>query len=263
MLYSGYIPVYFTPVEEYYVPEIFVDITSDKVPGILDYYMISNYGRIWHKHKAKILSTNLDSKGYPFKPLATINGNQNFRIHRLVGLFFLYFPGCENYVINHIDGIKTNNYFKNLEWVTQSDNVVHAYNLGLNKAGKYNKIIVIKICEMLQAGDKTFEQISNELGVSYQLIQAINQKRVYRYISDNYVFPQRKVNTNFSEDQVRAICQYIVDHPKPLLQTLIAYYREILFNVLKIENPSKPIIRTVEKIYNKLSYSYISKDYAF
>ena len=257
-------PVYFTPNQPIiFEPEVFVDISKDRIPEILDYYMISNYGRIWHKYKGKFLVSNVDTKGYLFKPLATIHGNQNFRLHRLVGLHFLYFPGCEKLYINHIDGVKTNNYVRNLEWVTPQENSIHAIETGLVDFHKYSNETVTKICEMLQAGDKTFNVISLELNVPYVLVQAINQKRVYRHISDNYVFPQRKVNTNFSEDQVRAICQYIADHPKPLLQTLKDYYREILFNVLKIKDPSRPIIRTVEKIYNKTTYSYISKDYTF
>ena len=41
----------------YFVPEViseyeeFRPITEQVVPGILNYYMISNFGRIWHKNK--------------------------------------------------------------------------------------------------------------------------------------------------------------------------------------------------------------------
>ena len=57
------------------VPEIFVVISEKLVPGILPYYKISNYGRIWHKYKEMFLTSNVDSKGYMFKPLVTVNIN--------------------------------------------------------------------------------------------------------------------------------------------------------------------------------------------
>ena len=57
---------------------------------------------------------------------------KRFFVHRLVALHF-----CEGYqdslVVNHIDGNKLNNKAENLEWVTRSENDLHAYKLNLRK----------------------------------------------------------------------------------------------------------------------------------
>lgn len=51
-------------------------------------------------------------------------------VHRLVASAFCpgYFEGA---VVNHLDGVKTNNSSHNLEWVTHQENVQKAYEMGL------------------------------------------------------------------------------------------------------------------------------------
>ena len=122
-------PIYFFPESITLPVEEWKDITEDIVPEVLPYYMISNYGRLFHKYKGIILANNIDSKGYLYKPLTTKSGKpKNCRIHRLVMMTFNYFPGCEDVIINHKDGVKSNCFIWNLEWSSYSDNVKHALN---------------------------------------------------------------------------------------------------------------------------------------
>ena len=59
----------------------------------------------------------------------------NYKNHRIVYMYF-HGPIDSNLVINHIDGVKTNNNISNLELVTQEDNIHHAFNNKMIKIPK-------------------------------------------------------------------------------------------------------------------------------
>lgn len=115
------------------------------VKGYDDRFMISSEGRLSNCHTGKILSQNKSKRGY-FEHSTKIGGRNGksvlLRIHRLVAEAFLEPPSQELLDIasstvyglvpvNHKDGNKTNNKPENLEWCTQSENVQHSYDIGL------------------------------------------------------------------------------------------------------------------------------------
>ena len=52
---------------------------------------------------------------------------KTFRVHRLVLMAFAPIENMQNLEVNHIDGNKKNNSLSNLEWVTSSENKLHAF----------------------------------------------------------------------------------------------------------------------------------------
>lgn len=73
-----------------------------------------------------------DDVSYRTYPFVKILGIGLFSIHRLLAITFLKCPGKpEDYMVNHIDGVKSNNAIENLEWCTAQENAIHAYETGL------------------------------------------------------------------------------------------------------------------------------------
>lgn len=82
--------------------------------------------------KEKFLKHKTDSNGYMYVTLCeSPTFSENHRIHRLLMINFRYQEGCEDLVVNHKDGVKSNNCFTNLEWCTRRENALHALATGL------------------------------------------------------------------------------------------------------------------------------------
>ena len=105
-----------------------------KVVGTAMNYEISNYGQVKNKNTKRILKPTLIN-GYLAVGLRANNKTSMSFIHRLVATSFVLCTD-KTYVVNHKDGIKTNNHVENLEWVSLSENGKHAYRLNLHKPNR-------------------------------------------------------------------------------------------------------------------------------
>lgn len=108
---------------------------QEKWVEILDDYKVSNYGRVMHWKRRHVLKQQMQ-KGYKTVSIA----GKKYRVHRLVAQAFI--PNPENKpVVNHMDGCKTNNNVRNLEWTTDLENRIHAEKHGLACKGIAGKKI--------------------------------------------------------------------------------------------------------------------------
>lgn len=92
---------------------------------------ISTNGRVRDIETNEILKPWLDSSGYPIITLKINGKNKLCRIHALMAETFLG-ERPTGYDVNHKVGIKDRVGLENLEYTTRSENVLHAYQTGLN-----------------------------------------------------------------------------------------------------------------------------------
>jgi len=98
------------------------------VDGYIWRYMVSNLwniksSRLW---KEVVLKNTVDNYWYHIVTLCLNWIQKTGKIHRIVAKAFI--PNADNKPqINHINGIKTDNRVENLEWCTESENVLHAF----------------------------------------------------------------------------------------------------------------------------------------
>lgn len=106
-----------------------------KSKNYLNDYVVYEDGSIFNKRLNRPILQQLNSDGYKCVTLRLgVNKRKTFRVHRIVAELFL--RGCEKKFVNHKDGVKVNNHYSNLEWMTHSENIKHAWDNGLIKNTK-------------------------------------------------------------------------------------------------------------------------------
>ena len=104
-------------------------IVDDKVTS----YYISENGRCFNLNTGKFLKGQISNSGYLNYNLSLNGYKKRFYAHRLIAQYFLNNGRKldKNQQVNHIDCNKKNNYVKNLEIVSPSENMLHAKKNGL------------------------------------------------------------------------------------------------------------------------------------
>ena len=147
-------------------------------------YLLTECGKVYSLNRNRYLTGGLDNDGYRQWVACNKNVRKTLKVHRQVALLYVDNP-FNLPVVNHIDGDKENNHYKNLEWCTISHNTKHAYILGQlsqkgerNNSCKYDDETVSKILTGYNGGNIAL--YAKELGISYGTVYSYikNLRRV-------------------------------------------------------------------------------------
>jgi len=192
-------------------------------------YMISNVGEVYSNALGRLVKKSLSDQGYERVSLRTETKYGTFRVHRLVGQAFI--PNPENKPeINHIDGVKTNNWYRNLEWATSAENKQHAMEMGCYDNASFTRVGTDRpnavytdeqahaICKLLEGGHNC-KRAAEKVGVSIGLARSIKYAGKWKHISSQYDIPAAgemprekgflRTSSTYSHEQIHAVCKLL------------------------------------------------------
>jgi hypothetical protein len=170
-------------------------------------YQVSNQGRVRSldrivvnknginiKRKGRVYKLSPEGSGYYQVQFYNKGKRVHKSVHRLVAFCFLINNNNLS-DINHKDGNKTNNNVNNLEWMTHSDNMIHAHNNGLlrnvdgenNNMSKITKIIAIDIFKKSWNTKIKQKEIADMYGISISCVSLIKRKKTWKHIHSEEV----------------------------------------------------------------------------
>lgn len=157
-------------------------------------YYVSNLGRILtteygQKKLTKVIKQSTHKNGYLVTRMKKESRVRPLKVHRLVAQAFI--PNPNNLPqVNHIDGIKTNNVVTNLEWVTGSENIKHAFAIGLSchKGSKHPQSILteeqvkeIRLTYTISNCTKT--DFAKKYGIATQTLDNVLSGRTWSHVN--------------------------------------------------------------------------------
>lgn len=105
------------------------------IKGYESIYAITENGEVYSYRNKKFIKPVQKKNGYVYIQL-NYKGKNTYRLHRLVAETYVLNPENKPFV-NHIDGVKNNNHYTNLEWVNGTENNLHAIQTGLVELEDY------------------------------------------------------------------------------------------------------------------------------
>lgn len=165
--------VYIQDYGNVYVDETGTFVLNKKMKKLFVYERLGYYRiRVWY--------TREDGKrGMHFKG-----------IHTLVAMAYIDNPHGHKEV-NHKDGNKHNNHVSNLEWCSRSENIRHAFAMGLNVAphgethhkAKLTEDNVKDIFRRWKMGASSMSELAREYGVTHTAIECIVHRTTWKHLT--------------------------------------------------------------------------------
>jgi hypothetical protein len=166
------------------------------IKGYEGCYQISDQGRVKSlqrivKHskggkkliKERFLNQHVCKSGYYSVLLSKDGINKRVMNHILVAKTFL--QNLENKrTVNHIDCNKLNNNVTNLEFLTDSENQLHALKNGIKPKGENHKNSKLKENDVIEirSSNQSLMELSKQYNVAFQTISDIKRKKIWKHI---------------------------------------------------------------------------------
>lgn len=153
--------------------------------GILS---VSNNGEVYNNQTKRFIGS-ISGKYYSICYKDNNNKRRIIGVHRLVHTIYNE-PIPLGYEINHIDGNKLNNHYTNLEAITTSENIKHAFKLGLQQKkegeqSRFSKVSdqdVIDIRNKYATGNYSHQILSKEYGITKTAITMILNGKTFKHL---------------------------------------------------------------------------------
>lgn len=159
------------------------------IPGYKSLYKASNLGRIKNA-KDYVLSSGDNGNGYKSLCLWKNRKDKRHYVHRLIALTFIPNPDNKS-TVNHKNGIKNDNKLNNLEWMTYSENHIHAFKNGWrstyptsgsrNRNAKLTEAQVSHIRYLIRKG-KTNRYLADHYGIDISGIYNIKMCKTWKHV---------------------------------------------------------------------------------
>jgi hypothetical protein len=175
------------------VGEAVLKETWKVIPGTSGCYSVSCFGRIRREKSGpktyigKILKPSVDKDLYHDYKVSVKSRTFHLKGHQVVAEAFIG-PCPRGKEVNHKDGVKSNNYFRNLEYKTHVENCRHAASTGLLPRGSlkaHSKLFerdVLRIRRLVANGSAQQKDLAELYGVTRAAISSICLRKSWRHI---------------------------------------------------------------------------------
>ena len=159
-------------------------------------FWVSDQGNVMNWATGKYMYLRPNAEGYLTVRRQKDHSSRSIRVHRMVADCFVENPDNKPHV-NHKDGVKYNNHYTNLEWVTHKENIQHAHDIGLvcrqgvnNSRATLTEDQVHEVCEWFQDNpSKSAKDASEIFQIKVQILAKIRCGFNWSHIRCLYKIP--------------------------------------------------------------------------